>query len=260
MVYNTIQIIDDIESIENVLGFLSRDKKSGCINVRQKVTEVSPVFLNRHVDRQWFIRVPNVPTYIERAEVIENELNLPAACEEVDDLGIRDTFPFEERTFLQRALEALRDDDLDGVRDIVGRHAQSVWLGKGESQAQWALVVAAQELIETCQDLDRDLPKHVQSQDALVSFYIARFREADRLQREFEQAVASYLHVETPLNAVVDQARDRYRLLVGKVQSAFTKHFETAGWPPEGRLVNANVYDTFVAPALAEHGRRAIRP
>ena len=195
-------------------------------------------------------------TYIERAESVEEELNLPAACQAVDDLGIRDTFPFEERTFLQRAVEALQGDDLDRVRDIVGRHAHSVWLGKGESQAQWALVTAARELIETCQDLDRDLARHIQSQDVLVSFYIARLREVDRLQREFEQAVAAYLDMETPLDSVVDQARDHYRRLAGKVQTVFTKHLETAGWPPEGRLANARVYDTFVAPALMQHGRR----
>ena len=39
--------------------------------------------------------------YIERAEAIESELNLAQACQAIDDLGERDTFPFEERTFLR---------------------------------------------------------------------------------------------------------------------------------------------------------------
>lgn len=195
-------------------------------------------------------------TYIERAETIEKDLSLSEACADINELGVRDTFPFEERTFLLRAVTALSDGGLDGVREIIGRHTNSVWLGKGESQAQWALVAAAQALIEACQDLERDLPRHLQSQEALISFYVSRLREADRLHREFEQAKVALFEIDFDLGAIVDQARNAYRRLAGKAQQAFTKHLEAAGWPPDGRTANAAVYDTFVAPALAQHGRR----
>lgn len=195
-------------------------------------------------------------TYIDRAEKIEEELSLASACAGINDLGIRDTFPFEERTFLQQAVTALQSDSLDRVRQIVHRHANSVWLGKGESQAQWALLAAAHALIAVCQDLDRELPDHVQSQEALIGFYLSRLREADRLHREFEQTVAAYIATDFPLAGVIDQARDSYRRLASKAQTAFTKHIETSGWPPDGDMPNARVYDQFVAPALAQHGRR----
>ncbi|HDY5065684.1 TPA: PglZ domain-containing protein, partial [Pseudomonas aeruginosa] len=42
--------------------------------------------------------------YIERAEAIEAELNLTDLCGAIEDLGERDTFPFEERTFLRTAI------------------------------------------------------------------------------------------------------------------------------------------------------------
>ncbi len=195
-------------------------------------------------------------TYIDRAEKIEDDLNLLAACAQVEDLGTRDTFPFEERTFMQRAVTALQDGALDRVRNIIDRHGHSVWLGKGESQAQWALLAAAQMLIATCQDLERELPGHVQSQDALIGFYLSRLREADRLHREFEQAIVAHFTADVPFDSVIDQARDIYRKLVGKAQNAFTKHIEKAGWPPEGRMPNATVFDQFVAPVLEQHGRR----
>ena len=43
---------------------------------------------------------------------------------------------------------------------------------------------------------------------------------------------------------------------MGKVQPVFTRHLETTGWPPPGRLANADVFDRFVAPLLKESGRR----
>ena len=56
-------------------------------------------------------------TYIERAEQTETELDLPSHCKEIADLGVRDTFPFEERTILAASLRALEVDRLDDIRE-----------------------------------------------------------------------------------------------------------------------------------------------
>ena len=67
-------------------------------------------------------------------EEIEKDLNLVSQFGGWSDLGDRDTFPFEERTFLSRAIEGILRDDTDRVRSILGRHQHSVWTGKGESR------------------------------------------------------------------------------------------------------------------------------
>ena len=195
-------------------------------------------------------------TYVDRAEAIENELNLTKLCAGITDLGERDTFPFEERTFFVRAVGALKNDDTDEVRSIIQRHAGSVWIGKGESQAQWGLVQAALNLIGACDDFDRQLPEHSRSQDTLTDFYLGSLREADRHQREFEQAAGDHLEIEGAMGAVIEQARARYRRLAEKTQMVFTKHLETSGWPPSGRLANADVFDQLVAARLQQSGRR----
>lgn len=194
--------------------------------------------------------------YIDRAEAIEKELDLPTLCAAITDLGKRDTFPFEERTFFARAVEALKAEVPDQVRSIVQQHSGSVWIGKGESQAQWGLIQAALELIEVCDDFERQLPDHSRTQDALIDFYLMALREADRRQREFEQAVGDHLDVEGVMADVIEQARARYRRLAEKVQLVFTKHLESSGWPPTGRLANADVFDQFVQPRLQDSGRR----
>ena len=172
------------------------------------------------------------------------------------DLGTRDTFPFEERTVLQRATQALAHQDTDAVRAILPRHAQSVWSGTGESQAQWGLLQAALQLMEACDDYDRQLSDHARDQESLIDFYLESLREADRLQREFEQAVGDAFEAYDFMAGVIEQARARYRRLASTVQVLFTRHLECSGWPPVGRLANADVFDRLVPPKLQESGRR----
>lgn len=194
--------------------------------------------------------------YIERAEAIEAELNLRELCGALDDLGERDTFPFEERTFLHAAIRGIVTGDADTTRRVLTRQKGSVWLGKGESQAQWDLVRASLSLVEACEDYERQLPDHARSQADLIDFYLGSLREADRLQREFEQAAGDFLDQHGVLAEVIDQARGRYRRLAEKVQGLFIRHLETAGWPPPGRLANAESFDRLVADRLQERGHK----
>lgn len=196
--------------------------------------------------------------YIDRAETIEQELNLPSLCKQIADLGDCDTFPFEERTFFAQAVSALQQDDIEAVRTIIYHHADSVWVGKGESQVQWGLLRAALALIEACDDHERELAGHARSQDQLIDYYLTSLRDVDRLQREFEQAYGDHIELDAEdlLAPVVEQARNHYRQLVGKAQARFTQHLESSGWPPTSRLANADVFDQLVAPALQQAGCR----
>ncbi len=194
--------------------------------------------------------------YVERAEGVEADLKLADVCGTLDDLGVRDTFPFEERTFLRAAINGLASNDTDLTRTVLARHKGSVWLGKGESQAQWDLVRAGLSLVEACEDFERQLPDHSRTQASLIDFYLSSLREADRLQREFEQAAGDFIDPHGLMHAVINQARGRYRRLAEKVQGVFAKHIESTGWPPAGRLANADVFDKLVGDRLKESGRR----
>lgn len=196
--------------------------------------------------------------YIDRAEEIEKELNLVSQFEQRADLGNRDTFPFEERTFLNRAIDAMQRDDIDQVKNILERHQQSVWTGKGESRAQWDLIRAAVEVLRTCDDMERLLTNNARTLESLIAFYIGQLREADRLHREFEQAVSDYdwQDVIGIMQPVKLQVRKQYGKLAEKVQLIFTKHVEQQGWPLPGLLSNADVFDRMVAPKLQKNGHK----
>ncbi|MCL4264721.1 MAG: PglZ domain-containing protein [Anaerolineae bacterium] len=194
--------------------------------------------------------------YMDRAEAIQAELNLVTACQAIDDLGVRDTFPFEERTFFAQAVRALQADDMDKLRQILGGHARSVWVGRGENQTEWRLLQTAVSLVESCTDAARQLPEHTRSQDALIDFYLSHLRDVDRLQREFEQAAGDIFDSDGAITTIIKQARRAYRTLSSSVQELFIRHLEKSGWPPPGRLANASVFDKLVAPKLQESGRR----
>lgn len=198
----------------------------------------------------------NQPLYIERAESVETELGVCEACAAYLDLGVRGTFPFEERSFFAQAVDALKRDNTDRLRQLLGHHTKSVWIGRGENQAQWQLIQAAANLVQACEDADRQLPEHARSQTALIDFYTTSLREIDRLQREFEQAERDLLIKQDGVDEVVPHARAAYRKLVDKVQGLFVRHLEQSGWPPAGRLANADVFDKLIAPKLQESGRR----
>jgi hypothetical protein len=193
--------------------------------------------------------------YIEKADTIEEDLNLKIICEQINELGERDTFSFEERVFLKQSIDAIKQEDSDRAQNIIQRHAHTVWAGKGEIQAQWDLVQAALNLIQACDDCDMQLGDYSRSQEMLIEFYLGSMRESDRLQREFEQ-IASYSVEEDFLEDIIYKAQGRYRRLVENVQTLFIKHLESSGWPPNNRLSNADVFDHLVAPKLQESGRR----
>ena len=194
--------------------------------------------------------------YIERAEAIEKELNLPSACQKIEDFGVRDTFPFEERAGFNQAVDALQRDNVDKLRQVLKRHAQSVWVGRGENQAQWNLLQAAAGLVQACDDAERQIGEHSRSLEALVDYYTSSLREVDRLQREFEQAVGDALSMEGNSTGAIQQARLTYRKLVDKVHGTFMHCVEKSGWPISGRLTNTDSFDKLIAPKLAESGRR----
>lgn len=195
--------------------------------------------------------------YIERSTEIEQELNLIDHCRTIEDLGEKDTFPFEERTFLAMAIRGVMGGDTDATRRVLDRQQHSVWLEKGESKAQWDLVQASLRLIEVCADAERQLPDHARTQAELIDFYLTSLREVDRLQREFEQALGDIFDEgEWGMAEMVALCRATYRRLVEKVQNLFIRHLETGGWPPAGRLANADIFDRLVAERLKEKGRR----
>lgn len=194
--------------------------------------------------------------YIEMATKVETDLNLRATCTSIPDLGVRDTFPFEERSFFAHCLAAIDKDDVDTCRSILARNQKSVWTGLGESQVQWSLIASIVGLIEACADAERELVKYTASQEKLVFYYLDQFFKVDLRYREFETAVFSTIDIDPQLQPAIQRARKTYSSSAAQVQKIFIKHLETSGWPPSNMLSSTEIFDKLVAPTLAESGRK----
>lgn len=194
--------------------------------------------------------------YIEKAEAIQQELQLPERCQSLRDLGVRDTFPFEERHFLERAVDALLNEELDTVRRILEQRRHSVWASRGDSRVDWDLITTTLRLVETAGDCARELPQHHRYLEALSDFYTNRLCQLDRLHREYEQARLDFTLDRAVPERLEDFARQKYRQVVSMAHDMFIRFVEQGEYPPPGRLSNTQVFDKKVGPLLQVSGRK----
>ena len=133
----------------------------------------------------------------------------------------------------------------------------SVWIGKGESQAQWGLagsgLQARRRLRRRRPPARRPRPQPRRPDRTTTS---SSLRDVDRLQREFEQAVGDYISLDGSMSEAVDHAGGATRSSSRRSSTLFTKHLETtggrrrAGWPtPTCSTASSR-------PLLKESGRR----
>jgi hypothetical protein len=191
--------------------------------------------------------------YIAKAQEIERDLLLEERSATLTNLGLRDTFAFEERFFLAKYAAAVQADDLESARQTVVSRQQSIWLSHEDRLAEWTVAERALDLLET---LNKYEDPALSSLGGVVAAYVDRFRETDRRHRELEQAVSEWHDDHEQLADVVACARKKYFRFAERLQQLFVQRVEQEGWPIGGTLLrNTEVFDREVAPALAD-GRR----
>jgi len=194
--------------------------------------------------------------YIRKAVEIENQFELAQHTKELAHLGVRDTFPCEERRYLQLLVDHALANQQDEARNIWETRKESIWCSYEGRLAEWTLAKQALDLLDVADRMSGitypDLKSHIHG-------YAAQGKEVDRHQRALEQAYNAWVAESdhTGLDALVKQARSAYAKTVEGMQVEFVKHVQEEGWPATGAdlLWNAQLFNTQVAPAL-EAGQR----
>lgn len=196
--------------------------------------------------------------YIRRAKTIEQSLDLEQQCTNLDDLGSRDTFPFEEKTFFIQAVDALARDNIDRLRSLIDGHARSIWVDYADNQVKWELLRSALAMIETCADCMKSFKQCAATMEGLIEYYVSEGREVDFRHREFEEAHSrALMHIsDHPLEDIVGHTRARYQKAVQRIHGQFTRHLESVGWPTASLPATNAFFDESVAPKLQETGRK----
>lgn len=196
--------------------------------------------------------------YIALASRAEQELRLPETFTDPFVLGVRDTFPFEERRYLSRLQSLARSGDLAEAQAVVAQRRASVWRHLPERALLWKLAERCVDFLAAAEVWTSRLP----GQNTSVSQWVEAYRSADgiwqvdRQQRLMEQGAAAC--AENPeVGGLIDLCRKRYLHVAEASQTRFLKAVERDGWPPEGVFRQTQTFDRHVAPILGERGKVA---
>ena len=194
--------------------------------------------------------------YMEQAHHVAGELKLETTLHGIEDLGVLDTFPFEERCFLRVFVRSALAGDLGKAQNLSAERRASIWVKHTGRQLAWTIAERALEVLIKADDLTTELESADKGVAASFDFYVERGFMLDTLQRSFEQSVADCYGSLDELDDLISSARQKYRAFTETVQAAFISAVASEGWPAGDRVRNTEIFDRWVAPVLKERGKR----
>jgi hypothetical protein len=196
------------------------------------------------------------PIYIEESEKVAMDLQLEKEMASVRDLGVRDTFSFEERSFLAGYIDALKTGDFANAESISEARRGSIWVQESDRQLLWTLAERLLELLRGMADFNRELDDVKLTTADLISFYTGRGYRLDQRYRYFEETLTEIDHESEELDKIITDCRRRYRSCVDRLQQKFITGVKSSGWPLAGHANAGSLFDNRIKPLLAEKGSR----
>jgi len=195
-------------------------------------------------------------TYVELAQGIESGLRLPDHMPKDFDPGERDTFPFEERRLLGRAVGLVVTGDPAAARTVIERQKHSIWRWDPQRSPAWTTLERAAAMIESAAAVSGGLTGKENLTDLMNAYTEGGWSDLDRSSRLFETALTACTNDEV-IAPIVDLCRRRYREAVTALQDAFLAAVQAEGWPPDGASRQTRIFDEHVAPSLERREKTA---
>jgi hypothetical protein len=172
------------------------------------------------------------------------------------DPGERDTFPFEERRLLGRAVELVVVGNIEAARTVIEKRKQSIWRRDPQRSPAWTTLERAAALIESSSVVSRGLGDGKNLAGLMKAYTEGGWSDLDRASRLFETALTACTD-EDIISPVVDLCRRRYREAAVNLQDAFLAAVQAEGWPPDGAPRQTRIFDDHVTPLLERRERTA---
>jgi len=195
-------------------------------------------------------------TYVELAQGIESGLRLPDLMPKDFDPGGRDTFPFEERRLLGRAVGLVVTGDPAAARTVIENRKRSIWRRDPQRSPAWTALERAAAMIESAAAVSGGLTGKKNLTDLVNAYTEGGWSDLDRASRLFETALTACTDDDV-IAPVVDLCRRRYREAVTALQDAFLAAVQAEGWPPDGASRQTRIFDEHVAPLLERREKTA---
>lgn len=205
--------------------------------------------------------------YLERAQQLAGQLNLPGYFGPNDDLGQRLTFGFEDLVLLGQVLACIRAGELPAAADKLRIQYHSVWRDQGASR--WEVAAAGLALHQAVAAarayLHAEPPANLVR---LVLAYAGPLHAPDAAQRRFEAAVGAYQHspealppaagrdpAHPNLEEFIRDCRTLHAGLADDLQQRLLTAVEAQGWPVATLTSARELTSQLVQPVLQD-GRR----
>ncbi|OPY73253.1 MAG: PglZ domain protein [Syntrophorhabdus sp. PtaU1.Bin002] len=195
-------------------------------------------------------------TYAELAQGIENGLRLLDLMPKDFDPGERDTFPFQERHLLGRAVGLVVTGDPAAARPVIENHRRSIWRMDPQKSPAWTVLERAVALIESAAEVSEGLNEKKNLANLFNAYTADGWSGLDRASRLFETALTACSD-DGVIAPVVDICRRRYRETVTALQDSFLAAVQSEGWPPDGAPRQTRIFDDHVAPLLERRQKTA---
>jgi hypothetical protein len=196
---------------------------------------------------------------MQKADGIEDALKIAEYFDQTADFGRRDTFSFEERTFLTAFSEDVFAERYEEAKTLLAERKSSIWVKHDTvRQTLWILAERALQLVSATNDVAEKEKGALKSVEDIVRFYTDSMRQVDGRHREFEQAVADTFGDLESLESLVKHAREKYRDVADRLQKQFVDRVAEEGWPCAAVISNSQVFDRYVGPAVKERRRTAL--
>ena len=195
-------------------------------------------------------------TYMESALKIESDLRLPNLMPSDFDPGERDTFPFEERRLLARAVDCALAGRLAEARKVIESRKKSVWRLDPQRSPAWTTLERAVSLADASTRVSQGLAEKRDLPGLVKAYTEGGWSDLDRASRLFETALTACTDEEA-IAPAVDLCRRTYRDVAVRLQSVFLAAVQAEGWPPDGSPRQTRIFDDQVCPLLDRREKTA---
>jgi hypothetical protein len=196
--------------------------------------------------------------YISKANEVVKELDLENQCRQIDDFGKRDTFAFEEKSFLALFARSVISHELTRAEKILQDRSDSLWVKNDETrQLSWTIAERSLQLLKEIETAETLVNHYGKDLDTLTVGYCERFYSVDKLHRNFEQVVSETYGQLSPLDDLVSLVRETYDRFTGSIQEIFITLVKKYGWPVESLLSSSRIFGEFIEKPLQARNKVA---
>ena len=195
--------------------------------------------------------------YVEQAIRVSEELSLPKLFAKESNLGVINTFSFEDTSFFSAFKEQLVSGDLNAAENILKQSIHSIWSTyDDERRSSWLIGRKALAIKRLVNILSDDLKKHTDI-NSMVNWYANEVYKLDTLHRELEKNVAELISISTFLKEVYKFAIDAYLTFTESMQKSFLECVEKNELSSLSIQRNIDLFDERVEPSV-KSGKKTV--